>query len=150
VLDNWVKSATKLRDTASYRASGEGIDDVLIELQVHLATSDGHEQLRAAELLTEAAYHGFVLATTLGYMHLAQLAAQRAFDGARISERPELEPFAMFARAADSGVMAQLVRRFRRRGSGCFGAVWWGEVRSVSDGLALGSPPFELMLMCWA
>src|SRR3954466_16369010 len=42
---------------------------------------------------------GFVLATTLGYMHLAQLAAQRAFDGARISERPELEAFAQFARA---------------------------------------------------
>jgi transcriptional regulator with XRE-family HTH domain len=99
VLDNWTKSATELRDTASYRASGEGIDDVLIELQVHLATTNGREHLRAAELLTQAAYHGFVLATTFGYMHLAQLAAQRAFDAARIAERPELEAFAMFARA---------------------------------------------------
>src|SRR5262249_50780935 len=48
VLDDWTKSATELRDTASYRVSGEGIDDVLIELQVHLATSDGRERLRAA------------------------------------------------------------------------------------------------------
>jgi transcriptional regulator with XRE-family HTH domain len=98
-LADWTKSATQLRDTASYRVSGEGIDDVLIELQVHLATSEGRERLRAAELLTQAAYHGFVLATTFGYMHLAQLAAQRCFDAARIAERPELEAFAMFARA---------------------------------------------------
>jgi hypothetical protein len=40
-----------------------------------------------------------VLATTFGYLHLAQQAAQRAHDAARISERPELEAFAMFAKA---------------------------------------------------
>jgi hypothetical protein len=39
----------ELRDTASYRFSGEGIDAVLIELRVHLATSDGLERQRAAE-----------------------------------------------------------------------------------------------------
>jgi transcriptional regulator with XRE-family HTH domain len=49
-LDDWARSAMELRDTASYRSSGEGIDDALIELQVHLATSDGRERLRAAGL----------------------------------------------------------------------------------------------------
>ena len=43
-LDGWARSAMELRDTASYRSSGEGIDTALIELQVHLATSDGHER----------------------------------------------------------------------------------------------------------
>jgi transcriptional regulator with XRE-family HTH domain len=99
VLDGWARSAMELRDTASYRSSGEGIDDVLIELQVHMATRDSHGRLRAAELLTQTAYHAFVLATTFGYLHLAQLAAQRSFEAARIAERPELEAFAMFARA---------------------------------------------------
>lgn len=42
VLDDWTKSAMKLRDTASYRSSGEGIDDALIELQVHVATREGY------------------------------------------------------------------------------------------------------------
>jgi transcriptional regulator with XRE-family HTH domain len=99
VLDDWARSAMELRDTASYRSSGEGIDDALIELQVHLATSDGRDRLRAAGLLTQTAYHAFVLATTFGYLHLAQLAAQRSLEAARIAERPELEAFAMFARA---------------------------------------------------
>jgi transcriptional regulator with XRE-family HTH domain len=99
VLDGWARHARELRDTASYRSSGEGIDGALIELQVHLATSDGRARQCAAGLLTEAAYHAFVLATTFGYVHLAQLAAQRAVDAARITERPELVAFAMFARA---------------------------------------------------
>ncbi|MDQ4031563.1 MAG: hypothetical protein M3332_04575 [Actinomycetota bacterium] len=90
----------ELRDTASYRPSREDIDAALIELQMHLATSVGRERQRVAELLTQAAYHAFVLATTFDYLHLAQLAAQRAFDAARIAERPELEAFAMFARAS--------------------------------------------------
>ncbi|MGH3773614.1 MAG: helix-turn-helix domain-containing protein [Pseudonocardiaceae bacterium] len=112
-LDGWARSAAELRDTASYRSSGEDIDAALIELQVHLVTSDGRERQRAAELLTQAAYHAFVLATTFGYLHLAQLAAQRAYDAAQISERPELEAFAMFARApsvARTGVRRRAVR----------------------------------------
>jgi transcriptional regulator with XRE-family HTH domain len=36
-LDDWARSAMELRDTASYRSSGESIDNALIELQVHLA-----------------------------------------------------------------------------------------------------------------
>lgn len=142
VLDYWVKSATKLRDTASYRASGEGIDDVLIELQVHLATSDGREQLRAAELLTETAYHGFVLATTLGYMHLAQLAAQRAFDAARIAERPELEAFAMFARApsiARTGGRRRAVRMLDRAIDDA------QQLTAIHDGNTLGAETFGLL-----
>lgn len=51
-LDGWVRHATELRDTASYRSSGEGIDAALIERQVHLATSNVLERQRAAELLT--------------------------------------------------------------------------------------------------
>jgi hypothetical protein len=42
-----VRSATEPRDTASYRSSIEGIDDALIELQVHMATSDSSEMMRA-------------------------------------------------------------------------------------------------------
>ena len=116
-LDDWARSAMELRDTASYRSSGEGIDDALIELQVHLATSDGRQRLRAAELLTQIAYHAFVLATTFGYMHLAQVAAQRSFEAARIAERPELEAFAMFARApsvARTGGRQRAVRMLDR------------------------------------
>jgi hypothetical protein len=94
-----VRSAVELRDAADYRSSGEGIDTELIELQVHLATGHGRERRCAAELLTQVAYHAFVLATTFRYLHLAPLAAQRALDAARITERPELEAFAMFARA---------------------------------------------------
>jgi transcriptional regulator with XRE-family HTH domain len=116
-LDDWARSAMKLRDTASYRSSGEGIDNALIELQVHLATSHRRERLRAAGLLTQAAYHAFVLATTFGYMHLAQVAAQRSFEAARIAERPELEAFAMFARApsvARTGGRQRAVRMLDR------------------------------------
>lgn len=98
-LAAWVRESALLRDTARYRRSGEDIDAALIELQSHLVTGDGGERQRAAELLTEAAYHAFVLATTFGYLHLAQLAARRAFHVARITERPELAAFAMFARA---------------------------------------------------
>lgn len=116
-LGSWTRSAVDLRDTASYRFSGEGIDAVLIELQVHLATGGSRDRQRAAELLTQAAYHAFVLATTFGYLHLAQLAAQRAYGAARITERPELEAFAMFARApsvARTGGRSRAVRMLDR------------------------------------
>ncbi|HET9258482.1 MAG TPA: helix-turn-helix transcriptional regulator [Pseudonocardiaceae bacterium] len=56
-LGSWIRSAVDLRDTASYRFSGEGIDAVLIESQVHLVTRDSRDRQRAAELLTQAAYH---------------------------------------------------------------------------------------------
>ncbi|MGH3933594.1 MAG: helix-turn-helix domain-containing protein [Pseudonocardiaceae bacterium] len=98
-LNGWVNSTAELRDTAHYQPSGEDIGAVLIELQVHVATSTGRDRQYAAELLTQAAYHAFVLATTFGYLHLAQLAAQRAYDAALIAEHPALEAFAMFARA---------------------------------------------------
>ena len=116
-LADWVASTTELRDTARYRLSGEGIDTALVDLQVHVATSGGHERQRAAAFLAQAAYHAFVLATTFGYLHLAQLAARRAFDAARIAERPELEAFAMFARApsvARTGGRNRAVRMLNR------------------------------------
>lgn len=43
---------------------------------------------------------------------------------------------------AGSGVIAQLVRKFRRTCSGCFGVVWW-RGPSVSDGLTRTSTPDE-------
>ncbi len=141
-LDGWVRSAVELRDTASYRSSGEGIDAALIELQVHLATSDGREWQRAAELLTQAAYHAFVLATTFGYLHLAQLAAQRAFDAARIAERPELEAFAMFARApsvARTGGRQRAVRMLDR----ALGDAQ--QLTTIRDGDTLGAETFGLL-----
>jgi transcriptional regulator with XRE-family HTH domain len=141
-LDDWARSAVELRDTASYRSSGEGIDDVLIELQVHLATSDGRERLRAAGLLTQAAYHAFVLATTFGYMHLAQVAAQRSFEAARIAERPELEAFAMFARApsvARTGGRQRAVRMLDRALDDA------RQLTAIRDGDTLGAETFGLL-----
>jgi len=73
-------------------------------------------------LLTQAAYHAFVLATTFGYLHLAQLAAQRAFDAARVADRPELEASRCSlvhcrwrAPADDSGQCACWIRRSQRQ-----------------------------------
>ncbi|MGH3778195.1 MAG: helix-turn-helix domain-containing protein [Pseudonocardiaceae bacterium] len=142
VLDDWARSAMELRDTASYRSSGEGIDDALIELQVHLATSDGHERLRVAGLLTQATYHAFVLATTFGYLHLAQQAAQRCFEVARIAERPELEAFAMFARApsvARTGGRRRAVRILDRAIDDA------QRLTTIRDGDTLGAETFGLL-----
>lgn len=142
VLDDWVRSATELRDTASYRSSGEGIDDTLIEIQVHLAIGEGRARLRAAELLTQAAYHAFVLATTFGYLHLAQLAAQRSFEAALIAERPELEAFAMFARApsvARTGGRHRAVRMLDRALDDA------QRLTTIRDGDTLGAETFGLL-----
>jgi transcriptional regulator with XRE-family HTH domain len=98
-LRAWALETAGLRDTAQYRPSGEGIGAALVDLQVHIAVSGGRARQEAAALLVHVAYHAFVLATTFGYLHLAQLAARRATDAARIAQRPELEAFAMFARA---------------------------------------------------
>ncbi len=141
-LGSWTRSAADLRDTASYRFSGEGIDAVLIELQVHLATSGSRDRQRAAELLTQAAYHAFVLATTFGYLHLAQLAAQRAYGAARIAERPELEAFAMFARApsvARTGGRRRAVRMLDRALDDA------QQLTRFADGDTLGAETFGLL-----
>jgi len=141
-LDGWARHAMELRDTASYRSSGEGVNAALIELQVHLATSDGLERQRAAALLTQAAYHAFVLATTFGYLHLAQLAAQRAFDAAQITERPELEAFAMFARApsvARTGGRRRAVRVLDRALDDA------QQLTTIRDGETLGAETFGLL-----
>ncbi len=98
-LAEWVATAAELRDTARYRLSGDDIDAALIELQVHVATGTGAARREAAELLAHASYHAFVLATTFGYLHLAQQAASRAGAAATLAERLELQAFAMFARA---------------------------------------------------
>ncbi|MGH3620806.1 MAG: helix-turn-helix domain-containing protein [Sciscionella sp.] len=88
-----------LRDAGQYGIAAEDADRVLVELQVHVATSTGRERRDAAELVTFAAYNAFVVATTYGYFHLAQHAARRAYDAAMLTDRPELAAFAMFARA---------------------------------------------------
>ncbi|MBV9730452.1 MAG: helix-turn-helix transcriptional regulator, partial [Pseudonocardiales bacterium] len=139
VLSTWMRSAVELRDTASYRSSGEGIDDVLIELQGHIATGGGS---RAAALLTQVAYHGFVLATTFGYLHLAQLAAQRAFDAAQIVERPELEAFAMFARAPSVARIGGRRRAVRMLDRALDDAQ---ALTTIRDGDTLGAEMFGLL-----
>jgi transcriptional regulator with XRE-family HTH domain len=141
-LDGWARHAMELRDAASYRFSGEGVDAVLIELQVHLASSEGLERRRAAELLTQVAYHAFVLATTFGYLHLAQLAAQRAFDAAQIAERPELEAFAMFARAPS---VARTGGRRRARGMLDRALDDAQQLTTIRDGETLGAETFGLL-----
>ncbi len=142
-LAEWVRTGAELRDTAHYRRSGEDIDAALIALQVHVvAGADGRERQRAAELLTRAAYHAFVLATTFGYLHLAQLAARRAFDAARITERPELAAFAMFARApsvARTGGRGRAMRLLDR-------ALDDAEPRAaIREGHTLGAETFGLL-----
>ncbi len=142
VLDDWATSAMELRDTASYRSSGEGIDDVLMEIQVHLATSEGRARIRAAELLTQTTYHAFVLATTFGYLHLAQLAAQRSFEAARIAERPELEAFAMFAKAPSVARTSGRRRAVRMLDRALDDAQ---PLTTIRDGDTLGAETFGLL-----
>jgi transcriptional regulator with XRE-family HTH domain len=142
LLNGWVNSTAELRDTARYQPSGEDIGAVLIELQVHLATSIGRDRQLAAELLTQAAYHAFVLATTFGYLHLAQLAAQRAYDAALIAEHPALTAFAMFAWApsvARTGGRNRAVRMLDR----ALGDAQ--QLPTMRDGDTLGAETFGLL-----
>ncbi|MGH3922877.1 MAG: helix-turn-helix domain-containing protein [Pseudonocardiaceae bacterium] len=141
-LNSWVNLTAELRDTARYQPSGEDIGAVLIELQVHVATSIGRDRQLAAELLTQAAYHAFVLATTFGYLHLAQLAAQRAYDAALIAEHPALEAFAMFARApsvARTGGRNRAVRMLDRALDDA------QRLTTIRDGDTLGAQTFGLL-----
>jgi transcriptional regulator with XRE-family HTH domain len=141
-LGGWVAFAAELRDTARYQPSGEGIDAALIDLQVHVAISDGPARQRAAALLTQAAYHAFVLATTFGYVHLAQQAALRALDAARVAESPELEAFAMFAMApsvARTGGRRRAVRMLDRALADA------QPLTAIRDGDTLGAETFGLL-----
>lgn len=94
-----VAGAARLRDEGRYSAAASNTDQILIELQAHVATGDGDQRREAARLVAHAAYNAFVVATTYGYLHLAQHAAQRAWEAAQATEDPELIAFAMFARA---------------------------------------------------
>jgi transcriptional regulator with XRE-family HTH domain len=98
-LRQLVIDAARLRDEGLYSTAAADADDVLIELQAHVAASQGDQRRQAASLVTLAAYSAFHVATTYGYLHLAQHAAQRAWDAATQSEDPELVAFAMFALA---------------------------------------------------
>ncbi len=98
-LRHAVYGTARLRDEGQYGAAAEDTDHLMIDLQIHAATSSGDQRREAAELLTYSAYNAFVVATTYGYLHLAQHAAQRAYDAAIVSENPELIAFSMFARA---------------------------------------------------
>ncbi len=141
-LSCWVNSTAELRDTARYQPSGEDIGSVLMALQVHVVTSTGRKRQLAAELLTQAAYHAFVLATTFGYLHLAQLAAQRAYDAALITEHPALEAFAMFAKApsvARTGGRGRAVRLLDRALDD------WQQLTTVRNGDTLGAEAFGLL-----
>ncbi len=141
-LNGWVTSTAELRDTARYQPSGEDIGAALIELQVHVATSSSRDRQHAAELLTQAAYHAFVLATTFGYLHLALLAAQRAYDAALITEHPALEAFAMFARApsvARTGGRRRAVRMLDRALDDA------QQLTTIRDGDTLGAETFGLL-----
>lgn len=94
-----VEANARQRDTADYRQAGTDVARLLHELHVHVVTGTGAQRQRAAELLVHAAYNAFVLATTFGYLHLAEQAAQRSHDAANLAESPELRAFAMFALA---------------------------------------------------
>ncbi|MGH3821742.1 MAG: helix-turn-helix domain-containing protein [Pseudonocardiaceae bacterium] len=141
-LNSWVNLTAELRDTARYQPSGEDIGAVLFVLQLHVATSIGRDRQLAAELLTQAAYHAFVLATTFGYLHLAQLAAQRAYDAALIAEHPALEAFAMFARAHSvvrTGGRNRAVRMLDRALDDA------QQLTTIRDGDTLGAETFGLL-----
>ena len=75
-------------------------------------------------------------------LHLAQLAAQRAFDAAQIAERPELEAFAMFARApsvARAGGRRRAVRMLDRALDDA------QQLTTIRDGDTLGAEMFGLL-----
>lgn len=92
-----VEANARQRDTADYRQAGTDLARLLNELHVHVVTGAGEQRQRAAELLVHAAYNAFVLATTFGYPHLAEQAAQRSHDAANLAESPEMRALAMFA-----------------------------------------------------
>lgn len=94
-----VGGAARLRDEGLYSAAAAEADHLLIELQAHVAAGRGDQRTEAARLVTLAAYNAFVVATTYGYLHLAQIAAHRAWEAAAVAEDLELASFAMFARA---------------------------------------------------
>jgi hypothetical protein len=114
-----VEEAARWRDAGWYRQAADDADGLLIELQIHIATDERRRE--AAEVLTHAAYNAFVVATTHGYLHLAQQAARRAYDAAMIADYPELDAFSMFAlapavaRAGDLDWAADLLDRQRPR-----------------------------------
>jgi hypothetical protein len=75
-------------------------------------------------------------------LHLAQLAAQHAFDAAQIAERPELEAFAMFARApsgARTGGRRRAVRMLDRALDDA------PQLTTNRDGETLGAETFGLL-----
>jgi transcriptional regulator with XRE-family HTH domain len=94
-----VAAAVRLRDDGLYGAAGADADQLLTQLQAHVAAGKGAHRREAAGLVTYAAYNAFVVATTYGYLHLAQHAAQRAWQAAHLTENPDFVAFAMFARA---------------------------------------------------
>ncbi len=75
-------------------------------------------------------------------MHLAQVAAQRSFEAARIAERPELEAFAMFARAPSvprTGGRQRAVRMLDRALDDA------RQLTAIRDGDTLGAETFGLL-----
>lgn len=94
-----VEEHARTRDNANYRQAGIELAGLLLELHIHVVTGTDAQRHRAATLLTFGAYNAFVLATTFGYLHLAEQAAQRAYEAAGLTEQGELLAFAMFARA---------------------------------------------------
>jgi transcriptional regulator with XRE-family HTH domain len=137
-----VNDAARLRDEGQYSAAAGDADQLLIELQAHVAAGTGDQRREAARLVALAAYNAFVVATTYGYLHLAQLAAQRAWDAAEVSEDRELVSFAMFARAPSIARNGGRRRAERLLDQSISEAE---SLTAIRDGLTTGAETFGLL-----
>ena len=77
-------------DEARYGPAGQGLADLLVELQLQAATSGGEQRQAALIALVEACKVAYILAKRIGRIELAGFVAERGRDAARVAERPDL------------------------------------------------------------
>jgi transcriptional regulator with XRE-family HTH domain len=86
-------------DECRYDRAGDGLGQLLTELQVTVATGSGDERRAALPLLVEGAIVAFGVTKNLGYPDLALAAATTAAQAAQLTENPALAAWASQRRA---------------------------------------------------
>jgi transcriptional regulator with XRE-family HTH domain len=86
-------------DQCRYDRAGDGLGQLLTELQITVATGSSDERRRALPLLVEGAIVAFGVTKNLGYPDLALTAATTAAQAAQLTENPALAAWASQRRA---------------------------------------------------
>jgi transcriptional regulator with XRE-family HTH domain len=94
-----VRAANEQRDLVRYGLAGRELGNLLTELQVAAAASEGPARQTALAALIEACLVAYELSKNLGHPVLGAEAAQRAYDAATQIEDPALAGFAAWLRA---------------------------------------------------